>query len=578
MTAAEERHTRQLARRLAEAGELIEALLSGQVEAVSDSTSKTPVLLSRAQESLRASEDRYRRIVETTNEGVWLIDPGNKTTFMNRQMERMLGCETDTGVGRSLLEFLDEEGRARFAAHIERSEAHQVEVRFIRADGTYVWALLEATPLYDKAGQYDGMLAMVRDITDRKRAAEALEELSLRTERRERLLTTTLSAISDFAYVFDREGRFLFANQPLLDLWGITLEEAVGKNFFDLKYPDDLARELHRQVEEVFQKQQRLTGETSYRSPAGVSGYYEYIFSPVFGADGRVEFVAGSTRNITGRKEAEAQMRLAKEAAEAANRAKSEFLAKVSHEIRTPMNGVIAMTDVVLDTELTAEQRENLEVVKSSADALLGIINDILDVSKIEARKFELDQIEFSPHDTVKDSVNAVALKAQKKGLELVVEIAPTLPPKLRGDPGRLRQILINLLGNAVKFTHRGKVALRVGEKEKASRDDVVLLVSVADTGIGIPLDRQASIFEAFMQADGSMTRTYGGTGLGLTIASQLVRLMGGDLWVESEAGRGSTFHFTARFAAVNPCGAAGSSRPVSQPSHFQPLRAAWQD
>jgi PAS domain S-box-containing protein len=508
----------------------------------------------KAQNAQRESEQRYRRMIETTNEGVWLIDSENKTTFMNRRMAQMLGCEQDMGLGRLPFEFLDAEVRATFAPLIRRSEAHQIEVWFVRSDGTRVCGLVDATPVFDKDGKYDGALAMVMDITDRKRAAKALEELSKRTERQERLLTTMLSCISDFAYIFDGDGRFLFANQPLLDLWGITLEEAVGKNYFDLKYPDDLATRLHREVRQVFDTKKPFTGETPYTSPAGLSGYHEYIFAPVLGTDGAVEYVAGSTRDITARKEAEIQLKMAKEDAETANRLKSEFLANVSHEIRTPMNGVIGMTELLLDTSLTTEQRENLGIVKASAEALLTIINNILDISKIEARKLELASTDFSLRETIGDTLKILALDAQNKGLDLVTDIGPCVPQTLRGDPGGLRQILMNLIGNAIKFTNQGNVVLRVMKEPAApSSPEIVLRFSVSDTGIGIPPNLQKGIFDAFTQADGSTTRKYGGTGLGLTIASQLVQLMGGAIWVESEVGRGSTFHFTASFGVTTP-------------------------
>ena len=262
-------------------------------------------------------------------------------------------------------------------------------------------------------------------------------------------------------------------------------------------------------------------------------------------------------------KTAQQELALAKEGAEKANRAKSLFLASMSHDIRTPMNGIIGMTDLCLDTALSDEQKEYLTMVKSSADSLLSLLNDILDFSKMEGDMLQLEIIDFNLTDNLENMVKNLAFLAHKKGLELACRIARETPVALKGDPGRLRQIVVNLLGNAIKFTDKGEVVVTV-DMDSETEDEVCLHFQVKDTGIGIPKDKQDSVFDLFTQADESTTRKYGGTGLGLSISSKLVEMMGGKIWVESEPGKGSIFHFTARF---------GLQKTVSQK-----VRSDWAD
>ncbi|MGH9451811.1 MAG: response regulator [Terriglobia bacterium] len=406
--------------------------------------------------------------------------------------------------------------------------------------------------------------SQVGQFMERKRAEMALRQSEERTLL---IVKTALDAV----VTMDAVGVITGWNPEAERTFGWSREEALGRRMSETIIPLQ-----HREAHENGLRRFLETGEGPVLSQrieitASHRDGHEFPIELAICAQqarGRWQFSA-FIRNIAGRRQAEesfrrshedleqrvnertAELREAKEAAEAANRAKSEFLANMSHEIRTPMNGVIGMTELTLETDLNEEQRSYLTAVRSSAEALLSVINDILDFSKIEAGKLGLDHVDFDLRDAFWETLKALGVRADQKGLELSCDIHPGLPDVLVGDAGRLRQIMVNLVGNAIKFTEQGEVVVRVWEE---SRVDGLLTLhfTVSDTGIGIADEKQLAIFDAFTQADGSTTRKYGGTGLGLAISRQLVELMGGHIWLESTLGKGSSFHFTANFGIGN--------------------------
>ena len=384
-----------------------------------------------------------------------------------------------------------------------------------------------------------------QEVADRQRAQEALRE----SEGRIRLL---LDSTAEAIFGMDRQGKCTFCNPATFRLLGYeNADDLLGKCMHDLMHHSHadgtpFARKDCEIAISLAQGEGIHSDQDLFWRADGTSLPVEYWAYPIR-KEGESVGAVVTFLDITVRKRAQAALLEAKEAAEAGSRAKSEFLANMSHEIRTPMNGIIGMTELALDTTLTAEQRDYLNLVKSSADSLLHVINDILDFSKIEAGKLELEKTEFEIRDLFRDTLKTLAQRADQKRLEICARVSPLVPKFLIGDPTRLRQLIVNLVGNAIKFTEEGTIVLNM-EVEAIAGEQVGLHISVSDTGMGIPPEKQNIIFESFAQADGSTTRRFGGTGLGLTISRQLVELMGGRMWVESEVGKGSTFHFTCNF------------------------------
>jgi PAS domain S-box-containing protein len=420
-----------------------------------------------------------------------------------------------------------------------------------RLNGSEFWVEAVLTPI--PIGDGRGLFVTWRDITERKQV-----EISLAAERN--LLQALINTLPDRVYAKDVLGQFTLNNAAHLRALGAkSQQDALGKTDAAFRPPAFAAQCFADDMQVLGTGEPIVNREELSVNPDGTHSYVLVTKVPLYDRNARIVGLVGISRDITARKRAEESLRLtnrqleettrearrlAEEAAQASV-AKSEFLANMSHEIRTPMNGVIGMTGLLLDTDLSTEQRQYAEIVRASAESLLSIINDILDFSKIEARKMELERLEFDLRSTVEGAAELLSTKAYEKGLRLAGVIAPEVPAFLRGDPGRLRQVLVNLAGNAVKFTERGEVVIRASV-DREDETTVTLRFSVTDTGIGIAKHHLERLFMPFTQVDGSTTRRFGGTGLGLAISKQLVAMMGGQIGAESVEGQGSTFWFTA--------------------------------
>jgi PAS domain S-box-containing protein len=517
---------------------------------------RTDVSIGAQQVELRKSEAQYSLLADNMTDSVWLMDMNLQTTYNSPSSLKLRGY-TEEELRQLPLEKHLTPASLQVAIQALSDEMPKMladptyvftttlELEFYRKDGTSFWSENTFSLIRDDNANPVSILCEGRDITERKLAEKALKES-------EELFRGYLEHAPNGIYMSDLLGTFLYVNRKCEEIVGYSREELIGKNILELNLlPEksfDLAVKLlqaNMEGKPTGPDELELMNKDGFLIPVEMS-------TSVFERMGQ-KIVLAFVSDITERKHAEAEIlktnsRLEEAIvkAETANIAKSQFLANMSHEIRTPMNGVIGMIGLLLDTELNEEQRRYAETVHASGESLLVVINDILDFSKIEARKIDLETLEFDLSSLLDDFTTTLAVRAQQKDIELFCALDPSVPVMLKGDPGRLRQILTNLTGNAVKFTHAGEVAIRVSLVEK-NENDVLLRFSVRDMGIGIPKDKIPLLFNKFSQVDASTTRKYGGTGLGLAIAKQLVEMMGGEIGVESEEGKGSDFWFTVR-------------------------------
>jgi PAS domain S-box-containing protein len=494
----------------------------------------------RMAEQVAHSELQYRTVVNSLRETVFRTGRDARLTFLNAAWEQTTGYTIESSLGRRLIDVVHADDQAMCSAQLAdllsaRRSSVRCEMRFITAGGEVVWMEAYAQPVHDVAGRIEGASGTLNDITERKRAADRLtEQLAF--------VDTLVESIPIPIFVKDRDRRYVRVNRAYCEMFGLAPEQVIGRTLEQSHGPP--VHPLHAETDLAVLEQGR-SDSFEFRTRLRSGREVECMASKAAlrNSAGEITGLVGTLVDLSDQKQATRTLMHAKEAAESASRMKSEFLANMSHEIRTPMNGIIGMTDIVLDGALDSEQREYLGIVKSSANALLDIINDILDFSKIEAGKLSVEHVSFDLDRLLLETLRPMTPKTSARGVALALDMDVSLPTHLVGDPGRLRQILNNLLSNAVKFTPAGEIVVTVSDSAVRPGETLRWLrFRVRDTGIGIPFEKQAQIFAPFAQEDSSITRRFGGTGLGLTITRRLCDLLGGTISLSSMPGRGSEF------------------------------------
>jgi two-component system sensor histidine kinase/response regulator len=524
--------------------------IAGAMSVATDVTERV-----RAEEKLRRKEAFYRSLIETSADAVLAMDASMTLRFAGGSGPRELGYSADEILHRSALDFvhpdnLAEQSQATRRAFENPGEVVRSEARVRARDGTWIPVEFAGQASQGPDGQ-PMLVTTMRNITERKSRQEAFR-------RSEEYFRTLIESSSDLIIAMNADGIIIFAGgKGRSELGFESAEEMVGHSAAEFEHPEDIPEQIDL-VRWVFNNP-GVGVRTRVRllCKNGESIPFEFAGRVITGPDDQ-PILATTGRSIAERMRIEAELSAARDAALEASRAKSEFVSSVSHEIRTPMNAILGMADVLWETSLSTEQRRHLETIISNGNSLLELINTVLDFAKIESGRLTLESVAFDLAEVVEHVGQTFAVRAHEKGLELLVRVAPEVPAGAIGDPLRLRQVLFNLVGNAIKFTEHGEVLIDVRPASDGGADAGALHFSVSDSGIGIAPDKLAEIFTAFTQVDSSTTRRFGGSGLGLSIVERLASLMGGRVWAESEPGKGSIFHFTVRLPA-----SAAKSAPI---------------